>query len=126
MPRFRLFYHFVWSTKNREPMITDANQETIHAVIRHKIDEFGGAVHAINSMEDHIHVLATLPPKQPLSFVIGQIKGASSHAVPDLKWHGEYGVVSVSESHVPQIKSYIRRQREHHATQSLDRRLELG
>ena len=62
MSRYRLFYHFVWATKLRLLLITDANRDAIYNVIGSKVRQANGIVHAINGMPDHVHVVATLPP----------------------------------------------------------------
>src|SRR5579859_733428 len=80
MPFYRLFYHFVWSTKLRIPLITATNRDVIYTVIRTKVEEKSGIVHALNGMEDHVHLVATVPPTVALSAFIGPIKGASSYA----------------------------------------------
>jgi putative transposase len=129
MPYSRLFYHFVWTTKNRLPLITDAKRDPIYAAIRAKVNELRGIVHALNGMPDHVHLVVTVPPSLALSTFIGQVKGVSSHLVGQLSeeafaWQGEYGVLSISESHLPTIVRYVVLQQQHHADQTLDERLE--
>jgi putative transposase len=130
MPRYRLFYHFVWTTKERFPLITEANREPIFAAIGAKVIELGGIVHAVNSMPDHIHLVASVPPAIALSEIVGQMKGVSSHLaahLPDhdapFAWQHDYGVVSLSESHLPVVVRYVEQQH-HQNTQTLDARLE--
>jgi putative transposase len=121
MPYSRLFFHFIWSTKDRLPLITERNREPILAAIVSKTREMNGIVHAVNCTSDHVHLLATLRPTTPPSVFIGQVKGSSSHLasrLPDaapFAWQAEYGVVTVSESHLPTIVRYIREQEQRHA-----------
>jgi REP element-mobilizing transposase RayT len=131
MPRYRLFYHFVWTTKERLPLITESNREPIFAAIGAKIMELGGIVHAVSSMPDHIHVVASVPPAIALSEIVGQMKGVSSHLaahLPDndapFAWQHDYGVLSISESLVPTIVRYVEQQQQHHHDQTLDMGLE--
>ena len=132
MPYYRLYYHFVWTTKNRAPFINTLNQKTIYAAIQDKVAALNGIVHALNGMPDHVHLVASVPPSVRLSDFIGQIKGASSHLartlteLGDFAWQGEYGVLSISESHVPIVVRYVENQQKHHADQTLDARLELS
>ncbi len=58
-------------------------------------------------------------------------KGASSGLVEQrlgggdlLKWQGSYGALSVSPGDLDRVRVYIRRQEEHHRTDSLDALLE--
>ena len=134
MPYYRLFYHCVWATKDRLPLIEEANRDTIFRVIVAKVDELRGIVHAINAMPDHLHLVATVRPSVAVSDFIGQVKGASSHAVNEaaphdphrlwFAWQVEYGVVSVTESHLPVVVRYVENQQEHHARGTLRPRLE--
>jgi REP-associated tyrosine transposase len=133
MPFYRLFYHFVWTTKNRLPLITPDNQEPIYGSIRAKTQELNGIVHALNSMPDHVHLLVTIPPTIALAEFMRQVKGSSSHLASHLPsaqdpfaWQSEYGVLSISESHLPAVVRYVECQQQHHADQSLDQRLEAS
>lgn len=132
MPYCRLFYHFVWTTKARLPLITDDNREQLYAAIVAKVETLDGIVHALNGMAEHVHLVATVPPNVPLATFIGQIKGSSSHLAsrlrPDLAafaWQAEYGVVSVSESHLPAVVRYVSLQKQHHASSTLNKTLEI-
>ncbi len=131
MPYYRLFYHFIWTTKVRLPLITESNQALIYATIRAKVDDLNGIVHALNGMADHLHLVATVPPSLSLADLIRQVKGSSSHAVsyhtnsPEpFGWQTDYGVVSVSESHAPIVIRYVENQQKHHADKSLNATLE--
>src|SRR5215813_2649523 len=132
MPYYRLYYHFIWTTKNRAPFINIGNQKAIFAVIQDKVATLNGIVHALNGMPDHVHLVASVPPSVRLSDFVGQVKGASSHLARtlddqnDFAWQGEYGVLSISESHLPTVIRYIENQQKHHAEQTLDARLELS
>lgn len=129
MPYYRLFYHFVWATKNRLPLITPAIGDMLYPAIRAKVTDLGGLTHALNGLDEHVHLLATVPPKLALADFIGQIKGNSSHLISHkttepFAWQREYGVLSVSESHLPIIANYVVEQQQRHAENKLDARLE--
>lgn len=131
MPHYRLFYHFVWTTKERMPLITAANQTVIHAAIQAKAVELRALVHALNSVSDHVHMVVTVPPSISLAEFVRQIKGNSSHLVSQASatqdtfaWQQDYGVYSVSESHLPTVIRYVENQQQHHDEQTLDIRLE--
>ena len=134
MPYYRLFYHYVWATKGRLPLITEANRDMIFRVVTAKVNELRGIVHAVNAMPDHLHLVATVRPSVALSDFIGQVKGSASHAVneeaarnpqwPGFAWQEEYGVVSVTESHLPIVVRYVQNQPQHHAQNTLCPRLE--
>src|SRR5688500_962770 len=103
MAWYRLFYHCVWTTKQRLTLITAINQQPLHAAIRSKVEELNGIVHAFNRMPDHVHLLVSVPPTISLSDFIGRVKGSSSHLMSRLNtdfepfaWQSDYGVLSAS------------------------------
>ena len=79
MPYWRLFYHIVWVTAGRQPLIAPDWQEVLHNVIAAKAAALGAMVHAVGGIEDHVHLAVSAPPTVMLATFIGQIKGASSH-----------------------------------------------
>ena len=131
MPYWKLYYHFVWATKRREPLILPSFETDLYAIIVTKIKTLGGGVHAIGGMEEHIHIAVSVPPKLALATFIGEVKGHSSHFVnhtvlPDYKfhWQDEYGVLSFGEKSLPAIVRYIKNQKQHHAGNTLNDALE--
>lgn len=129
MPYSRLFYHFIWATKDRLPLISEINRPIIYSAIKTKVATLQGITHALNGMSDHIHLVATVLPKISLADFIGQIKGSSSHQATRLtgeafNWQSEYGVLTVSESHLPQVIQYVEEQQRHHSENKLKKHLE--
>jgi len=122
MPYWRLFYHFVWGTKNRESLITSEWEDSLHNVIAGKGTELGGFVHAVGGTQDHIHLVVSVPPRIALSTFIGQVKGNSSHFVnheigrdTHFAWQAESGVVSFGGKLLDTVVKYTKNQRKHHA-----------
>jgi putative transposase len=62
MPYCSLFYHIVWSTKNRLPLIEAAWENDLYGYMRGKAIALECKVHAINGMADHTHVVISIPP----------------------------------------------------------------
>ncbi len=122
MPYYRLFYHIVWGTKNREPLIKVEFETSLHNVVVAKAKKLGAFVYAAGGVEDHIHLVATVPPKIALSDFMGQVKGNSSHFVNHqlsipyhFKWQNEYGIVSFGGKQLDILVKYVKNQRQHHA-----------
>jgi putative transposase len=125
----RLFYHFIWTTKQRLPLIDESNRSIIYEAIKKKVETVGGMVHTLNGMEDDIHLVASVPPTLALSKFIGEVKGVSSFVAAKATsepfgWQSEYGVLTVSESHLATVINYVKMQKEHHRANTLDARLE--
>ena len=120
-----LVYHIVFSTKNRQPLITSAYQSRLYDYIGGTIRDLGGISLAINGTEDHVHLLAKLRPDRALSDILRDLKANASgwmhNVFPDLKdfsWQRGYGAFTVSQSKVEKAQDYIARQKEHHQKKS--------
>ena len=125
MPFYRLFYHIVWATKYREPLITSEFEADLHSIIASKAKDLGAIVHAVGGIEDHIHLVATVPPALALADFIGQVKGHSSHFVNHqcglsyhFQWQNEYGVVSFGSKQLNHVVQYAHNQPQHHQNNS--------
>ena len=124
MPYWQLFYHLVWSTKHREPLITPDVESIIYELLRTKAIGLGATVFAINGMSDHTHVVAAIPPKIAVARFVGQTKGVTSTkfnkmGLPNiLYWQDEYGAFSFDAKRLPNYIAYVERQKEHHADDS--------
>lgn len=127
----QLVYHFTWSTKNRQPLITPAVEARLYPYIGYKCKELGYRLHAIGGTEDHLHVLLSLTPSQLVAEVARNLKGASSHYInkeseldATLYWQDGYGVVTLRQSEIPRVVQYIQSQKEHHRQGKLSTWLE--
>lgn len=120
-----LIYHIVFSTKNRQPLITNDVKPRLYDYIGGTIRNQGGIALAINGMNDHVHVLAKLRPDKAVSDVLRDLKATASgwmHKVfPELKdfsWQNGYGAFTVSASQVEKVRQYIANQEQHHQKRS--------
>ncbi len=121
MPFIRIWVHLIWSTKNREKIIS---QQIKPLLLNHILDNARQKkiyVDQINCVEDHCHSLISLGASQSISKVAFLLKGESSHWMNENKilptyfeWQDEYIAVSVSESQVVKVRAYIKNQEEHH------------
>jgi putative transposase len=78
---WRLYYHFIWGTRLREPVIDERRIETIERAIRLVSNEVHAIPHAIGMMRDHVHVAISVPPKISISAFAQRLKGDSSRLV---------------------------------------------
>ena len=120
MPYWRLFYHITWGTKNRLALIEPAWESDLYGYLWGKATALECFPHAIDGMPDHVHVAISIPPKQTVAKIIGQLKGASSHHINEnyadgtFAWQAEYGIVSFSEKALATIVDYVKNQKKHH------------
>jgi putative transposase len=129
MPYWRLFYHLVWATKDRAPLLTPEVEALLFPIIIDKGERLRVYTFAVNGMPDHVHVVAAVPPGVSLADYVRQIKGASSHFMrvergKQFAWQKGYGIFSVSERGLPEAIAYVKRQKERHQAGTTVARLE--
>lgn len=93
--------------------------EKIFICIKEFIKRVGAIPMAVGGVENHIHILATLPKDKALSDYVRTIKANSSRWIKALdahyskfSWQIGYGAFSVSPSHLNKVIAYIRCQSE--------------
>lgn len=118
---YQHLYHLVWSTKDRQPLISNDIKERFFSYILGAFRTAGSTPIKINGISDHVHILASIPPKFAVSDVIRDIKICSTKwlisTIPDCKsfaWQEGYGSFTVSPSQVENVVKYIANQEEHH------------
>ena len=128
----RFHVHLVFSTKNREPVITDAVRDPLHAYMATVLQNLGCAPVLINSVEDHAHLLFDLARTVSISQAVEDVKKASSKWIKTqgtefaaFAWQSGYGAFAVSESNVEAVREYIANQREHHRKKSFQEEYRL-
>jgi len=115
-----LLTHVIFSTKDREPLITAALHDDLLAYLGGILREMGGALRVANARPDHVHLLCSLPPTVATSDALRVLKTNSSRwlhrsqGFPGFDWQTGYGAFSVSHSLVPTVVRYIREQEKHH------------
>ena len=126
-----IWVHAIWATKERQPLIHPEIEKKIHNYIRKQIEESDCSVKTINGMPDHVHVLFLLNPKRPLVDIIRNVKGNTSHwinqnNITSLKfsWQTGYAAYSVSESVKEKVFWYIKNQKKHHHSKTLEEEYE--
>jgi putative transposase len=127
VPFWRFYYHLIWATKNREPLIAAAEAITIERSFTTLFNDVDVIPHATAVLSDHVHLAVSIPPRHAVSDVIKRLKGASSHAVNEgrgfsgsrFAWQPEYGALTFGDASLDRIVGYIRNQESHHANQTL-------
>ena len=101
----RLHMHLVFSTKNREPIISDTVRSSLHAYMATVLQNLDCAPVLINSVEDHAHLLFDLARTVSISQVVEDVKKSSSKSIKTqgrefaaFAWQSGYGAFAVSES----------------------------
>jgi REP element-mobilizing transposase RayT len=115
------YFHCVFSTKERRP--------SIKPELRTRLWPFLGGIARQNKMkaleiggvEDHVHILLSLPSTMTVAKAMQLLKGGSSQWIHEtfpeqrlFAWQEEYGAFSVSVSQLDKTIAYIRNQPVHH------------
>ena len=132
MPFVKVYIHFVWSTKNREPFLeTKEIRDKVWFHIKDNAQKKGIFIDFVNGYSQHCHCLVSLGIDQTIQKTIQMIKGESSFWInkegltkSKFEWQDEYYAVSVSESMIEKVRNYIKNQELHHNTHSYDDEIE--
>ena len=125
----KVYIHYVWSTKNRQPFLSSLEiRQKLWQHIRQNAKEKDIFLLRVNGYKDHCHCLVSLGKEQTLHQVAQLLKGESSHWInkenilgnekTKFQWQNDYFAVSVSESVLARVKNYIDNQEAHHHKKS--------
>jgi REP element-mobilizing transposase RayT len=85
------------------------------------IEQQGHKLMIINGVQDHVHILISMDPKQAPSDLMFHLKRSSSLWINQNKlvsgkfsWQEGFGAFSLSKSQFPFVLNYIKNQQDHH------------
>jgi REP element-mobilizing transposase RayT len=113
-------YHCVFSTRERRKIIPPDVQGRLWAYMGGIARGLEIKALEIGGMDDHAHLLLSLPSTMPVATAMREIKGSSSQwlhencALPDFAWQQGYGAFSISSAQIETTAAYIAKQIEHH------------
>ena len=118
----QIYLHIIFSTKNREPFLTDRDfRRQVHGYVSSVCRSTGSSSLAVGGVEDHLHILCLFSRTCTVADLVKEVKRESSLWIkdrdPELRrffWQEGYGAFSLSPSHVERVSSYIRNQEKHH------------
>ena len=117
-----LIFHIVYGTSERRPFIDEEFQPRLYEYVGGTIRGLKGISLEIGGVEDHIHILAKLPPTITVSDFLEKLKANTSKWAKSVRrgfgWQDGYAAFTVSESQVERVRQYIQNQRKHHAKSS--------
>lgn len=117
----QIFYHIVFSTKNRQNTLSCGRHEELFKYIWGILKNKECHLYRINGHTDHLHLLTSLHPSLALSDFIKDIKMASSKWIKTNGifkgfdcWQKGYAAFTHSTNDKNDLIEYIRNQKEHH------------
>jgi putative transposase len=115
--------HIVFSTRNREPLITPEIEHRLYEYLGGIVRGANASLIEINGMPDHVHVLIRESKSVADQVFIGQLKGDSSRWINEtmslpgrFSWQDGYGWFSVGPADLDKAAAYVQGQKEHHKT----------
>ena len=123
MPYIKVYIHFIWSTKMRQPFLeTREIRQRVWKHILENAKKKGIFVDFVNGYSNHCHCLLSLCFDQSIQKLMQLIKGESSFWIHrdskcmeilkgrKFEWQDEYYAISVSKSILNRIRIYIKNQ----------------
>ena len=115
------YTHLVWSTKHRQPFITEAIELELYSYLAGTCQELECPTLMVGGYRDHIHILCMLSQKIALMKLMELVKSNSSKWIKskgeefrNFYWQNGYGAFSIGQSQVDQVVRYIINQKAHH------------
>ena len=122
----QVLIHLVFSTKHRQPFITEKIEPELHSYIAKILyEECYSPALIIGGDCDHLHILFGLSRIWTVAKIVELVKKRSSKWIKtkgeefkDFQWQTGYGAFSVSRSSAEIVNKYIANQKEHHRKNS--------
>lgn len=122
-----ILIHIIFGTKMRQPLIHPEIAEELYSYMAAIARAHESHVHEIGGIEDHVHLLVSLPRTLPLSKLIEELKKGSSKWLKtkgslyvDFAWQNGYGAFSIGQSAYDDLRKYIQTQKDHHKNFSFE------
>ena len=113
--------HCVFATKERRPLSVPSLQQRLWPYLGGIARENKMKALVVGGVEDHVHVLLSIPSTLSVAKSIQLLKGNSSKWIHDtfkeywdFEWQEGYGAFSIGISGIEDTTQYIQNQAEHH------------
>ena len=123
----QIYFHIVFSTKNRVDFIRPEIENRVWAYIGGIARKHNMTAIQVGGIDNHIHALIGSPTVLSASQVAKYLKGDSSfwihnefQELRNFAWQDGYGVFSASKNDIPRLIEYIKNQRRHHLKQTFE------
>ena len=117
----QVYYHLVFSTKERVPALLAEKREGLFRYTWGILKNKDCHLYRINGVEDHVHILTGIHPSLCISDLVKEIKISTNKWIKEggvfpafTHWQDGYGAFTVSHSDKDVLIEYIKNQQEHH------------
>ena len=121
MSTHQLYFHLVWTTLDRRPMIDEPTGEFLDEFFKKTAARQESEVVGLAILKTHVHMLVRTPARIDLPRLVQFFKGGSSYAasrlpgnVLGLRWAKEYSATTVSPRQLKEAMRYLESQDRHH------------
>ncbi len=121
--RHRLYYHLIWATRGRLPLLNADLATFLGRYLRNIARQERAHVLEMGMVATHLHVLVRADPQTHLSRLVQRLKGGSAHqanverlgkGADGLRWAKGYTLETVSPRALEAVRQYLRTQPERH------------
>jgi putative transposase len=122
----QLYYHIVWTTRERRPTISRDIAAFLERVLRSIASQERCLLLELGMVTTHVHLLIRAHPTTTIPRLLQRLKGASSAlaakalSLPvqeQLRWAHGYTIQTVSGSMLEVVRQYVRHQPQRHPHQ---------
>ena len=117
----QIYYHIVFATKDRVPVLKADRREDLFRYIWGIVKNRNSHLYRVNGAEDHVHILTSLHPTVNLADFVEDIKTGTSLWIKEKSvfasfshWQDGYGAFTHSKGEIDALIEYIKGQAEHH------------
>jgi len=126
--RSRLYFHLVWTTRERRPLLDAAGARFLERYLPAVARQERARILALGAVQTHVHVLFEARTTTALSRLVQRFKGGSSalinreghtqgtHAV---RWARGYAIHTVGTRGLRAARAYVESQATHHPAERI-------
>ncbi len=121
----KIYLHIIFHIKTTSPSVREEHLTRLHQYISQLIKTTGCHTICVGGTNNHVHALLMLNNTENVAHLVEEMKRNSSRWIKTISadykgfaWQGGYAALSVSQSSVDAVVSYIGNQAEHHKKQS--------
>ena len=125
-----LLVHIIFSTKNRESLITPEIEPELFAYIGGILRNHESGLLDAGGTTDHVHLLISQSKNIALSSLMKDVKKDSSSWIKtrdrrfrNFHWQDGYGAFSIGQTDIPELNKYIAGQKERHRKRTFQEEL---
>jgi REP-associated tyrosine transposase len=126
--RSRLFYHLVWTTRDRSPLLDQAAGRFLERYLRAVARQEHARILALGLVRTHVHVLFEARTTTALPRLVQRFKGGSSALINreghtdgprPIRWAKGYAIHTVGTRGLRAARAYVENQGEHHPSERI-------